>query len=157
MIKRRTPVILQLNAVECGAACLAMILGYFGRKARLEECRSKCDPGRDGVSAQTIVAAARDFGLRTRALSLSPGGLAEVNLPCIVYWKNNHFVVLERWSRDNPHERLGGLGAIVESPQLAERGKQPYWPETRFILAGFLPDGRQLRISWFEDFRVDSY
>jgi HlyB family type I secretion system ABC transporter len=100
MSKRRTPVILQLNAVECGAACLAMILGYFGRKARLEECRSKCDPGRDGVSAQTIVAAARDFGLRTRALSLSPGGLAGVNLPCIVYWKNNHFVVLERWSSE---------------------------------------------------------
>jgi hypothetical protein len=65
--------------------------------------------------------------------------------------------LLERWSRDNPHERLGGLGAILESAQLAERGKQPYWPQTRFVLAGFLPDGRQIRISWFEDFRVDSY
>lgn len=65
--------------------------------------------------------------------------------------------LLARWSRDNPHERLGGLGAIVESEQLMERGKQPWWPQTRFILAGFLPDGRQLRISWFEDFRVDSF
>lgn len=65
--------------------------------------------------------------------------------------------LLERWSRDNPHERLGGLGSIVESQQLAERAKQPKWPLTRFILAGFLKDGRQLRISWFEDFRVDSY
>lgn len=65
--------------------------------------------------------------------------------------------LLERWSRDNPHERLGGLGAILESAQLAERAREPYWPQTRFILAGFLPDGRQLRISWFEDFRVDSY
>jgi hypothetical protein len=64
--------------------------------------------------------------------------------------------LLERWSRDNPDARLGGLGAIVESAQLAERGRQPYWPQTRFILAGFLPDGRQIRISWFEDFRVDS-
>ena len=54
MKKRRTPVVFQLNAVECGAACLAMILGYFGRKTRLEECRAKCDPGRDGVSALTI-------------------------------------------------------------------------------------------------------
>ena len=63
--------------------------------------------------------------------------------------------MLERWSRENPHERLAGLGAIVESQQLAERGKQPYWPQTRFILAGFLPDGRQLRISWFEDYRVE--
>jgi hypothetical protein len=64
--------------------------------------------------------------------------------------------LLERWSRDNPHERLAGLGAILESRQLQERGKQPYWPQTRFILAGVLPDGRQLRISWFEDFRLDS-
>lgn len=65
--------------------------------------------------------------------------------------------LLQQWSRDNPHERLGGLGAILESQQLAERGKEPWWPRSRFILAGFLPDGRQLRISWFEDFRLDSY
>jgi hypothetical protein len=64
--------------------------------------------------------------------------------------------LLERWSRDNPQERLAGLAAIVESQQLAERGKQPYWPQTGFILAGFLKDGRQLRLSWFEDFRIDS-
>jgi ATP-binding cassette subfamily B protein len=98
MRRRRAPVVLQLNAVECGAACLAMILGYFGRKTRLEECRVKCDPGRDGVSAHTIVAAARDFGLRTKALSTPLEELAHVRLPCIVYWTNNHFVVLERWS-----------------------------------------------------------
>lgn len=64
--------------------------------------------------------------------------------------------LLERWSRDNPHERLAGMGAILESEQLAERGKEPWWPQTRFILAGFLADGRQLRISWFEDFRLDA-
>ena len=65
--------------------------------------------------------------------------------------------LLERWSREHPDERVGGLGAIVESNQLAERGRQPFWPQTRFILAGFLANGRQLRISWFEDFRVDSW
>jgi hypothetical protein len=64
--------------------------------------------------------------------------------------------LLERWSRDNPRERLAGLGAIVEGQQLAERGNQPFWPQTRFILAGFLQDGRQFRISWFEDFRLES-
>lgn len=64
--------------------------------------------------------------------------------------------LLERWSAENPHERLAGLGAILESQQLAERGKQPYWPQTRFILAGILPDGRQFRVSWFEDFRLDA-
>jgi ABC-type bacteriocin/lantibiotic exporter with double-glycine peptidase domain len=100
MNKRRTPVVLQLNAVECGPACLAMILGYYGRKVRLEECRSKCDPGRDGVSAQTISAAAHDFGLRTRGLSLQHSDFDRVQLPCIAHWKNNHFVVVEHWSRE---------------------------------------------------------
>src|SRR4029453_17670719 len=100
MKKRRTPVVFQLNAVECGAACLAMILGYFGRKTRLEECRGKCDPGRDGVSALTILTAAREFGLSTRALSLAAGDCATVPMPCIVYWQDKHFVVLEEWSRE---------------------------------------------------------
>jgi ABC-type bacteriocin/lantibiotic exporter with double-glycine peptidase domain len=100
MKKRRTPVVFQLNAVECGAACLAMILGYFGRKTRLEECRAKCDPGRDGVSALTILTAAREFGLRTRALSLAAGDCAAVPMPCIVYWQDKHFIVLEKWSRE---------------------------------------------------------
>jgi hypothetical protein len=63
--------------------------------------------------------------------------------------------LLERWSKEHPEERLGGLGAILESRELAGRGNQPYWPTTRFILAGFMPDGRQLRVSWFEDFRLD--
>ena len=62
-----------------------------------------------------------------------------------------------QWSRDNPDARVGGMGAIIESRELAERGRQPFWPQTRFILAGFLPDGRQLRISWFEDYLLDVY
>jgi hypothetical protein len=65
--------------------------------------------------------------------------------------------LLERWARDNPEERLGGLGAIVEGRQLAERGKEPWWPQTRFILAGYTDDGRQIRISWFEDFRLADF
>ena len=100
MIRPRVPVVLQMNTVECAAACLAMILGYFGRRTRLEECRDICDPGRDGVSAKTLVTAARQFGLETRALRIPPASCAEIHLPCIVHWNSNHFVVLERWSRD---------------------------------------------------------
>ncbi len=100
MAKRGVPVVLQLNSVECGAACLAMLLSYFGRKMRLEECRATCDSGRDGVTAQTIVAAARGFGLRTKALSLEAKDFSQVTVPCIVHWNLSHFVVLERWARD---------------------------------------------------------
>lgn len=89
-----------MNSVECGAACLAMVVSYFGRKTRLEECRATCDSGRDGVTAQTIVTAARRFGLRTKALSLDTKHFLHLAVPCIVHWNSNHFVVLERWARD---------------------------------------------------------
>ena len=65
--------------------------------------------------------------------------------------------LLQVWAREHPEEQLGGLGALVGGPDLAARAEQPFWPQTRFILAGFLADGRQLRISWFEDFLLDSY
>jgi len=63
--------------------------------------------------------------------------------------------LIERWSMANPHERVAGLGAVIESPDLVVRQKQPYWPTPRLGLIGFTPDGRQIRVSWFEDFRLD--
>ena len=95
---RRVPVVVQLSMVECGAACLAMILGYFGRKTRIAECRDACAPGRDGVNAQIIAKAARQFGLSVRAFSLQHTDFSTIPLPAIIHWNFNHFVVLERWS-----------------------------------------------------------
>ncbi|HWT11187.1 MAG TPA: hypothetical protein VN231_00365 [Allosphingosinicella sp.] len=63
--------------------------------------------------------------------------------------------VIERWSAEHPGERVGGLGAIIESPDLVVRQKEPYWPQTRFGLVGHTPEGRQIRVSWFEHFRLD--
>lgn len=96
---RRVPVILQMTPVECGAACLAMILSHFGRRTQLEECRAKCDPGRNGVTAQTLLTAAREFGLQATGYSLPSRDFGSMPLPCVVYWNRNHFVVLERWSQ----------------------------------------------------------
>jgi ATP-binding cassette, subfamily B, bacterial len=95
---RRIPVVLQMNNVECGAACLAMVLGYFGRRTPIFECRERCGIGRDGVTAQTIAQAARSYGLRVSAYSLEPADFNHVPLPAIVHWDFNHFVVVERWS-----------------------------------------------------------
>jgi GNAT superfamily N-acetyltransferase len=66
------------------------------------------------------------------------------------------YQLLERWSADNPGEKLGGLGAFVENRQIltSDYMRRPYWPESRFILAGYTPDGRQIRIAWFPDFRL---
>ena len=99
-LQRRVPPVLQLTAVECGAACLAMILGYYGRKTRVAEIRDGYGIGRDGLSALDIVKAARNYGMRVRAISLR-GQIDEfrfVSLPAIVHWEFNHFIVVERWS-----------------------------------------------------------
>ncbi|MGB0384361.1 MAG: peptidase domain-containing ABC transporter [Ardenticatenaceae bacterium] len=97
---QRVPVILQMSATECGAACLAMILSYYGRETRITECRDGFGVGRDGVTAKTIVRMARTFGLRVKAYSLQ-GALSDfqyVQLPAIAHWDFNHFVVVEGWS-----------------------------------------------------------
>jgi ATP-binding cassette subfamily B protein len=95
---RRAPVLLQMNETECGAACLAMILGYHGRNTRVDECRALLDVNRDGVTAQAIAREARNFGLTVRAFSVEPADLPRLPLPAILFWEFNHFVVLERWS-----------------------------------------------------------
>jgi ATP-binding cassette subfamily B protein len=122
MIKRRVPVILQMDSVECGAACLAMVLCHFGRKTRLEECRTKCDPGRNGVTVQTIVKAARQFGLSTRAYSLRAPDVRELHLPCIIHWNYNHFVVLESWSNSSVQIVDPAYGRLTVSRSEFEAG-----------------------------------
>lgn len=95
---RRVPVVLQLNATECGAACLAMVLGYHGRPTRVAEVRDATGVGRDGLNAGTIIATATGYGLRMKAFSLQPADLARVPMPAIIHWDFEHFVVVERWS-----------------------------------------------------------
>jgi ATP-binding cassette, subfamily B, bacterial len=96
--RRRVPVALQLNATECGAACLAMVLSYYGRQTRVSEYREALGIGRDGATALTIARAARANGLRVKAYSLEPSDLRYIQCPAIVHWNFNHFVVVERWS-----------------------------------------------------------
>ncbi len=86
-----------MDATECGAACLAMILNYYGRKTSIAETREQCGVGRDGLSALTIVKAARNYGLRVRAISLQQNDFRFVALPAIIHWEFNHFLVVERW------------------------------------------------------------
>src|SRR5690349_4354588 len=94
----RVPVVHQLSAVECGAACLSMILSYHGRETTLSECRDRMGIGRDGVTALTIKKAARATGLRVKAYSLQSADFRFVTLPAIVHWEFNHFIVVEKWS-----------------------------------------------------------
>jgi ATP-binding cassette subfamily B protein len=97
-IQRRVPVLQQLSMVECGAACLAIILNYYGRKTTVAEVRELCAVGRDGLSALTILQAARSYGLLTNAYSVKPDQIGHLRLPAIIHWRSHHFVVLESWS-----------------------------------------------------------
>ena len=96
--RKRVPILLQLSAVECGAACLAMILSYYGRKTSVSEVRDRVGLGRDGLTALEIVKAARGYGMRVRAVSLQENDFRYVTLPAIVHWEFNHYLIVERWT-----------------------------------------------------------
>ncbi|HEX3771697.1 MAG TPA: ATP-binding cassette domain-containing protein [Polyangiaceae bacterium] len=118
MRPRRVPFIAQMEAVECGAASLAMVLAYHGHWAPLSEVRQACGVSRDGSTARNIVVAARGYGLVPRARRLEPADLAEVTSPAVLHWGMNHFVVLERWTP---------AGATIADPG---EGRRRVLPET---------------------------
>ena len=97
----KTPLLLQMHATECGAACLGSVLAYFGRWAPLTELREKCEVSRDGSSAASIVRAARHYGLKCGGLSLRSEQLKKVELPLILFWQFHHFLILEGFDGNN--------------------------------------------------------
>lgn len=92
---RRARTILQMEAAECGAACLAMVLSAHGREIALEDARERCGTSRDGVDAAALARAGESYGLKVKAVRREPEDLAELPLPAILHWNFNHFVVLE--------------------------------------------------------------
>ncbi|MCR4825565.1 MAG: peptidase domain-containing ABC transporter [Bacteroidales bacterium] len=93
-MSRNFPFYKQLDAMDCGPTCLRMVAKHYGKHYSLETLRQKSFIGREGVSMLGISTAAESIGFRTIGVHISFQQLAEAPLPCIVHWKQNHFVVV---------------------------------------------------------------
>ena len=100
---KRTPTVFQMECTECGAASLAMILGYYGCFLGLEQLRVDCGVSRDGCNAKNMLAAARKHVLSCKGYSKSVEDLLKMPVPCIIHWNFNHFVVFEGVKNGHPY------------------------------------------------------
>ncbi len=94
--RAKVPVIMQMEALECGAACLCMVMAYYNKWVPLEQVRRDCGVSRDGSKAGNILKAARSYGFTAKGYRLEPETLrAQGKFPCIIHWDFNHFVVCD--------------------------------------------------------------
>lgn len=163
---KRIPVCFQTQVSDCGPACLVMVLGYHGIDVDLDAIRARCDSGRNGSSARTLLEVARGFGLKGRGVRAELDGLPHLAPGSVLFWNFNHFVVLEaatkdyvdvidpafgrrRLSRAAVAEAFTGVALEFEAPlsrpkaarSAAGTDRQSPWGQLR----QFLPRGAELR------------
>ena len=116
-----------MEAVECGAAALAMILSHYGRIVPLEQLRINCGVSRDGSTAKNILLAARTFGLTAQGWKKELDGLWDLDHPAILFWDFNHFVVIEG---------VGPHGCWLNDPAMGRRSVT--WEEMDASFSGIV-------------------
>ena len=96
----KVPIVMQMEALECGAACLAMVMAYYDKWVPLAQVRLDCGVSRDGSNAKNVLRAARSYGFVAKGYRCEPQALQkEGGFPCIIHWNFNHFVVLKGFKK----------------------------------------------------------
>ena len=104
----KVPVVMQMEALECGAASLAMVCAYYNKWIPLEQIRVDCGVSRDGANAKNLLVAARNYGFTAKGYRYEPDDLKKNGkFPCIIHWNFNHFVVLDGFK---------GKKAVINDP-----------------------------------------
>ncbi len=109
---RRSPVILQTEATECGLACLAMVAGQYGHRIDLPSMRRRFSISLKGATLKSLISIAQALHLQTRPLKLGLEHLGDLKLPCVLHWDMNHFVVLKAVRRSS---------VVILDPAVGER------------------------------------
>ena len=151
----KTPTVLQMEALECGAACLAMILGYYGKTVSLEKIRTDCGVSRDGVKATHIFKAAEKYGLKGNGYKMELSALKLLTAPVILFWNFNHYVVFEGFKgkkacindpaagrrlidTEEFNEAYTGVVLALEKTESFSKGgeKQDFWTKLKRNVSG---------------------
>ena len=108
---KKVPMVMQMEAVECGAASLSMILAYYGKWLPLEQVREACSVSRDGCSMKNILLAAKIYGLEPSAYKVSAEDMSGME-PAIIHWNFEHFVVFKGMRKGKAYLNDPGIGPV---------------------------------------------
>ncbi len=145
---KKVPIAMQMEAVECGAACLCMVLAFYGKWIPLEKLRSDCGVSRDGSNAKNILQAARFHDLDANGYRMEVEDLKKATLPAIIHWNLNHFVVLNGFGKDYAVINDPGRGTVkvsMEEFDSAFTGIALLFQKTK----SFVPEGKPKSVLGF--------
>jgi NHLM bacteriocin system ABC transporter peptidase/ATP-binding protein len=142
-IRVKTPTVFQMETVECGAAALSIILSYYGCFVTLEQLRVDCGITRDGCTAINIIRAAKKYGLKGEGYKISLDDLCTLEVPLIVFWRFNHFIVLEGIVEEKVYINDPVMGPYVINKAEFERSFTgvvlTFVPTKKFVKSGGPP------------------